>query len=442
MNTLLITVDALRPDHLPEYGYQRDTTGCLSEILAGCHRFENAFSNGVNTVESLSTMFTGKYHGFDEVRTGPTIASVLRKHEIRTCGLHSNVFLSHYFDEIEGFDHYSDFNIARDVSSDDSSSGGFIEDVYDLAVDLLKPYFRDSEMAKQIHNYLVPNKWAFDLPLYVDAEQTTDAAVSWLNDSGREDFFLWVHYMDTHQPYGKDSENAFSEDLAPEEIKKLTAKAKLNPGSVTESERQSLINLYDSDIQYTSKHVARLIQELKERGLWAETNVILTSDHGEEFAEHGLYFHRNRPYDELIRVPLFVRAPEHDGRVIRHQKPLLDIPTTICGFHGVEPPNSFVGESVLEPGSRKVITTGNGRKDDDTRVIGVRWKQKKYMNLVGQKELVFDLGKDPSEENPRKGDFPEYRKLVPERLLTESVDYGTDGLTGSRKKQLESLGYI
>lgn len=151
-----------------------------------------------------------------------------------------------------------------------------------------------------------------------------------------------------------------------------------NPESIDDEQRSLSIDFYDSAIRYTSDHVSRLFDELAEDGLWDDTSIILTADHGEEFGEHGLYFHRNHPYDELIRVPMFMKTAEGASElpsVVEKPRELIDIAPTVCRLHGVDPPTAFLGTDLRESTAREPITRGSFAAD--VPVIAVRadgWK--------------------------------------------------------------------
>lgn len=210
--------------------------------------------------------------------------------------------------------------------------------------------------------------------------------------------------MDPHRPYGVDVENpAFGEPADSTEIRSLMSKAGIKPVDITDAERNRLIDLYDSDIRYTSEHLSRLFDEFQDLGIWSESAFVFTADHGEEFGEHGYYYHRNRPYDELISVPLIVRHPETAGeRVVEEQRELLGVAPTICGWHDVDVPEAFRGRNLFGNRPRNVVATGSFVEQD--HVVAGRWNDWKYIKVGGDVSL-FNLETDPGEtENWRTRD--------------------------------------
>ncbi|MHA1568212.1 MAG: sulfatase family protein, partial [Alphaproteobacteria bacterium] len=152
-------------------------------------------------------------------------------------------------------------------------------------------------------------------------------------------FFLFLHYWDPHAEYNPPEE--YAQMFDPDYRGTITGDMqsiikRLVPG-VNPRDRQHVISLYDGEIRYTDDHLAKLFAYLAESGLAENTLVVLTSDHGEEFLEHDSTGHTRTCYEELIRVPLIIRAPW-----IQPQAPAFDVPVenvdifpTILGLLGL-----------------------------------------------------------------------------------------------------------
>lgn len=205
--------------------------------------------------------------------------------------------------------------------------------------------------------------------------------------------------MDPHRPYGIDLDDpAFCDPVSEAEVRDLMSKAGIHPEDVSEDEGRRIIDLYDSDLRYTSTQITRLLNELESLDVWDETAIVFTADHGEEFNDHGYYFHRNRPYDELIHVPLIVKHPDRvNDDSVREQRELLDIAPAICEWHGASVPNAFLGTPLFEGQPREVVATGSFVEQD--HVVAGRWDDWKYID-VGRSEMeLFDLTTDPDENS-------------------------------------------
>ena len=466
MNTLVVTLDAVRRDHLSQYGYERDTLPAADMLLSDDEttpasasnegndrpagiRFDQAVVNGTYTGISLPSLLTSRYLGDDAVRAGPTIGSALPD-EVRTGAIHSNTFFASKFDDVSGMDVYEDFFGQTDHDDDIPVANRVTRTIFDAVRPRLKRLGL-FEAARRLQEAVFPPSLIHEVAVFESAATTTDRALSFVESTGGE-FFLWVHYMDPHRPYAINADPpAYAPQMDRQEIIDLMAQAGVNPDSIDDADRQLLIDLYDSAIRYTSEYVSRLFEGLQSTGRWDDTAVVLTADHGEEFGEHEMYFHRNRPYDELVRVPLFLRvpgtAPAEMGLdpVVTEQRELLDVAPTVCRLHGVEPPEAFLGTDLREADPRRAITRGSFA-DDDT-VVAARWDGWKYIDIGGEPHL-YDLESDPGERHECADGHPEhwrrYREVIPPRLL-ESEDTGApdaETVDEDTRQRLEDLGYL
>jgi arylsulfatase A-like enzyme len=291
-----------------------------------------------------------------------------------------------------------------------------------------------------------------EFSVYEDAETTTDRALAWLEDVNGE-FFLWVHYMDPHRPYGMDLDDpTYTHPADESEIAELMSTAGVQPENLSDEQRRRIIDLYDSDIRYTATHMHRLFSELQDSGQWDELNVILTADHGEEFGDHGSYFHRNRPYDELIHVPLVVKRADggdpNDETLssVDEQRELLDVAPTICSFHGVSSPSVFEGEPLFEGDARTVFSTGSF--NDDGQVVAVRDDGWKYIDVVTRTNELYNLSDDPKEQenlaDQEAARCERLRSTIPQHLF-ESKPAGRPDVADVDEgvaQRLEELGYM
>jgi|AntDeeMinimDraft_4_1070355.scaffolds.fasta_scaffold00294_5 hypothetical protein len=452
MSSLLVTVDALRASHLAQYGYHRDTFPVFDELLdAGGTHFSSAFANGTNTGISLPALLCSQRIAHEAIREGPTVASALPE-SVSTAGIHSNTYFGGVGSEVPGFDTFEDFGVS---GTDESAQGPTRKRLFRRCMDLLRPTVQRlgiRPFAERVQQAIFPASMIHEFSVYEDAETTTDRALDWLDGVDGE-FFLWVHYMDPHRPYGIDlADPAYTEPADEAEIAELMSAAGVAPDSITDQQRERIVDLYDSDISYTSAQIGRLFDALREGGLWSDLDVVLTADHGEEFGDHGSYFHRNRPYDELIHVPLAVkpgsdRSPAAPtAAVVDDQRELLDVAPTICAFHDVSPPPAFEGTPLYEEGDRTVFSTGSF--NDDGQVVAVRADGWKYIVVEGGATELYDLEADPRERTNRASTASErcdrFHDLIPDHLLASrpAPRPDSDDVDTAVAQRLEELGYM
>ncbi|WP_324666133.1 sulfatase [Haloarcula sediminis] len=303
-NVILLSVDALRVDHLSCYGYHRETSPVLDELAEESIQFTNAYSASSHTREAVPALLTGKYPDVainsEYHLATDTIASELSKRGFSTGGFHSNPFVSRAYG----------FNRGFDVFDDDLHLGQH---------KLIALAQRALDKFRNRH--------------YARAREINERSLKWVDSLDSEDpFFLWNHYMDTHGPYEPPGEYATlyaDHGLSARDAQSLYQRAIADPESITDDERRLLINLYDGEIRYNDEQIGLFLDELKQRGLLEESLVIVTADHGDAFGEHGYYEHPRYLHDEITHVPLLVWLPESKNETVDAPLSTLDIGTMI-----------------------------------------------------------------------------------------------------------------
>src|SRR6185295_9750999 len=194
-------------------------------------------------------------------------------------------------------------------------------------------------------------------------------------------FFVFVHLYDPHW-----------HDAPPDWARRLfeTAYAgsvtgnwqdfsRRERGAVSDADLAHLLALYDGEIRYADTEVGRVLDHLAARGLDRSTLVLITSDHGEEFLDHGSWEHQKTLYEEVVRVPLAIRGPGIVPRRERAQVSLLDVAPTILAWAGLPVPPTANGRSLLEPLAEREAFGETDQTTDGThklfqRAGAGRWK--------------------------------------------------------------------
>ncbi|WP_226010811.1 sulfatase [Halomicrobium salinisoli] len=319
-NVILLSFDALRADHLGCYGYGRDTSPNLDRLAEESVLFRNAYSASSHTREAVPALLTGQYPDVaidDGYRLATdTVAEALSDVGFATAGFHSNPFVSRAYGFDAGFDEFDDdlhFGKNKFVA------------LAQRALDKLR------------------NRH------YARAEEINERSLSWVDSLDDEPFFLWNHYMDTHGPYEPPGEYGTlyaDRSISDRKAQSLYQRAITDPDSITDEERQLLIDLYDGEITYNDEGVGAFLDALRERNLLEESLLIVTADHGDAFGEHGYYEHPRYLHDEITHVPMFVRPPgESDGEVDEPAS-TLDVAATIEDAVGCDAGSE--GESLFD----------------------------------------------------------------------------------------------
>ena len=338
-HVVVLSADALRADHLSCYGYHRETSPVLDDLVAESLRFTDAYSASSHTREAVPALLTGEYPDSavdeDYRLASETVASTLSERGFATGGFHSNPFISRAYGFDRGFDTFDD--------------------------DLHFGQHRFVALAQRALDKLRNRH-------YARATGINERSLDWI-DSLDEDqpFFLWNHYMDTHGPYEPLAEYArtyLDQPVSDGDAQSLYQRAIADPDSITDDEHEQLIDLYDAEIRYNDAQIGAFLDSLRERDLLERSLVIVTADHGDAFGEHGYYEHPRYLHEELTHVPLLVRPPGGAGEVASTPVSTLDIVATIEDELGVEIPSERV--SLLDPpaGERSVFQQARGEDDE------------------------------------------------------------------------------
>lgn len=445
-NVVLISVDTLRADHLGCYGYARDTSPAIDALAAQGVRFTRAFSQASWTLPSHMSLMTSRLpseHGVvdDGLSLSPsvgTLAEVMRAEGYATAAFVSWIYTGETFGFARGFDRFVDLVDRAYVRA--PSGGG------------------------------APR-----------AAEVVAAALSWLFEPPARPWFLFVHLFDPHMDYSPPPpfDRRFVEDgTGPVDGSYAQMRPyikyyhegperRIEPATIRYAE-----SLYDGEIGYVDQQIAVLASALDGRACEPGCVIILLSDHGEEFGEHGsMEGHGWTVYDEVLRVPLIVRLP--DGRAagtsVSTQVALIDVAPTILELAGIEVPAGFRGRSMLPliggAEGDAAAGTAEGRliysETDrfDRRRVAVRDERYKLIHTTrtgrafGGRPIVegyelYDLLEDPGEQNDLHGRAPSVSARLADALSRFEAGAGRASaaavpteLPAEDRARLRSLGY-
>lgn len=369
-HVLLISIDTLRSDHLGCYGYPRATSPHIDELSKRGTLFENACSTASWTLPSHASLMTGTYPARHGVRDDgnrlrpdlPTLAERLQELGYWTCGAVSGVYVTRTFGFERGFERF-DEALARDS--------------------------RQKNVATGIVDRLLEQ---------IDARPAGAP------------FFAFAHVFDPHFDYRPPSpyRERFVDPAYDGELDGTLGSMApyLDAGPMREADRQHLIDLYDGEIAYVDAEIGRLLAALEEREVLADTVVVVTADHGEEFKEHGALGHAKTLYNEQLAIPLIIAGTPRFPPGQRHAAPvsLVDVAPTILALVRGGAADGFDGvplDAPVDP-ARAVFADGI-RLGDDLRAarLGI---YKAIEEVAGERRSFFDLGRDPGELAPRPED--------------------------------------
>ena len=351
---IVYLVDTLRADHLPLFGYARDTAPELARFAQDAVVFDQAIASSSWTKPSVASLFTSllpRDHGCVQFYTPLDPALVTLAERLRARGYGTGAVV------------VNQLVLAKNMHFDQ----GF-------------DYFAAPPSPQR-------------------ADEVVDAALGFLDARRGQPTFLYVHTMDAHTPYlpPPPFDRRFKPYPEP-------GRAAAEPSDyVVPRDLDRIVAQYDGAIAYGDQEFGRLLRGLRERGLYERAMIVFLSDHGEEFLDHGDWVHGHALFDELVRVPLIVKyaGRREAGRRVASQVQLLDVLPTILKSQGMPVPSGIAGRALEESftGSVAERPAVFETKYREYVAYGARTSKAKYVRQLhpASRELAFDLHRDPRE---------------------------------------------
>jgi arylsulfatase A-like enzyme len=408
---LLVSIDTLRRDHVGAYGYGPPTTPRLDALAREGVFCEDAVSPSSWTLPAHLSMLTsvdpGAHGGVDMSRgfnrRVPTLAALLHQAGFATHAVTSHLYVSAVYGVDDGFDHL-DFHQDRKAT-----------DVANRAVDVL-------------------------------------------DRIGDRPFLLFLHFYDPHWHYEppENTRRIFDTSYTGTITGRLQDFSHRDRKSVSPADMAHLVALYDGEIRYVDDELGRVFDHLRARGLDRGTLVLVTSDHGEEFLEHGSWEHQKTLYEEVVRIPLLFWGPGVAPRREAAQTSLLDVAPTLLTWAGVPVPPPMQGRSVL---ARAGDREGYGETDhtvDGTHKLFLRAGARRWKAILSldrerasvRGEEWYDLGADPGESHrasPPASVAEPMRRVALERWKAarrRGAGAPAVNLSPEQRERLRALGYV
>lgn len=379
-NIILLTIDTLRKDVIGCYGGEGELTPFIDSIQDRCIRFNKAQSTGPYTQASFPAILTSTYYlehikeervkrRLSKKRT--LISEILQFRDITTAAFHSNAYLMDVFGWNRGWDTFFD---SADEQVDDKA-----------------PYIKASQLNNKVISWFLKEK----------------------NKLKEKPFFLWLHYMDVHEPYVP--ERRYIDQVDPtinvteDQMMKLFHEVLLKRDVSDNKIVELLRKLYLAHVREIDDAAKEFFTILRKAKHLDDSIVIITSDHGDEFGEHGSLSHDGKMYSELIDVPLFIYDPSLEkGQVTDKLVSTIDISPTIAHLFGLGQIAQFQGHSLLslEAYPNQGVfgeTIGKHGSTEKDVLQGVFFYREDDMKIIYKEEddswELYDLKEDPKELN-------------------------------------------
>lgn len=408
---IVLLLDTLRADHtsLVQHRQGRSTTPFLDQLALSSFVFTRAYANATWTRPSVATLFSSRLpssHGCED-RDGVlapdvvTLAEVLQDNGWRTQAVVSNGQVLPLYGMDQGFDQF-------------------------------------------LHLSELPRND------YVNARKITEPVLSAVDRARHDPLFLYVHYVDPHDPFQQHPELDFDKDYtgpmdgSRESLDPWRWRSPPDP-----KDRQRVLDLYDGEILWLDGQLQRLVAKLEQRGLLQRAWLVVTSDHGEGMWDHRIQSHGQEVFEEQVRVPLLMRPPGGLSRRRDVHEPfgLLDLAPTLLALVDLPAPAAFEGHSWAdalrsgEPAPTRPIIIDEKLEDVHLAAI-VDGEHKLILDFAVPEDgalpirraklrssLLFNLVQDPGEDPLRAQDIAVSRSepgLRLQRLLVESLAAAED----------------
>jgi arylsulfatase A-like enzyme len=420
-DVVFVTIDAWRAD---AFGADRDAeslTPNIDRFAEGAFVFRYARSQASWTLPSFATIFTSQYPAVHEAAphrplgtSQPTLAEVLASRGYDTRAVVANELCLPFTGLTRGFQDFHYWNMV-----------GWLKAIGYYDTNLFFPAFRKGREEKR------------------DSKITTvltDATLIRLKRRGGRPFFLWLHYLDPHAPYWPPPEYV---DAAAVELAKKRPPGEPGNGGLRRAN-------YDGEVRYVDGELGRILRMLDDR---PNTVVIISSDHGEEFFDHGGVDHGHTVYEELLRVPLIVKLPGSGSGYVNMPVDLIDITPTVLDYLGIGIPSSMQGRSLLPViygfGCERPSFAGPTQLKGSSKEA-VYYKGKKFIYDYRYRDAAawYGLAADPGELWPRPPS--DYEAVELWKLLTDwraanvklRKRYRAASEDGAIRDAMKTMGYV
>jgi arylsulfatase A-like enzyme len=339
---VLVSLDTLRADHLGAYGYPTATSPVFDTLASRGILFERAVAQGPATLPSHGALFTGQYpSAYGDAATPfavpavvDTLPELLQRHGFATWGFTDGGFMDDSFGFAQGFERYEDQRVGL--------------------------------------------------------ETTVRRLDAWMTGKDPQRLFLFVHCYDVHSPYGAPPEHRAAVGAQPWRSRTTVGSAAMNALEREQPPLQPesvapIVSLYDAGIHHADALLGRLLDVLGRRGILDDALLVVFSDHGEEFFEHGMTQHKQIYFHPNLHVPLLFVVPGRPARRVGATVELIDVLPTVLELLGLPASDATMGHSLVP------LIDGAPARDGVAYAEGTVWTASLRTVVTDRHQLLYDV---------------------------------------------------
>ncbi len=395
-NVIVILLESLRADQLEVYGGSRPVMPALDRFALAGRVFSKAYCQANNSFAGDPCALSGQYpvreRGMHIYPVDPLYPRVLLWDVLKPLGYRTAIISS----QNEGWGRMIDFfdtgNLDTIFHAETAPESSYVES-------------SDSAFAAWIKKTKMAGK--------LDDRLTVDVAIQWIDEAQERPFFFYLNLQSSHLPYKVPKE--FERPFGP-----ATIDFNLAFGSYPLDKSEIVRDLYADSLRYMDDQLGRLFEHLEDSGLMEHTIIVVSGDSGEAFYEHGFSAHANKIYNEVMLVPLIIRAPGLSPGMSVVPAQHVDIPSTVLGLLGLPPHPSFQGVDLLQspppPVDRAIYLAVQLPGAQQFGIV--RGDYKLIFDVLEQRNLLFDLSRDPGEIRDLSNSMVELTQVLQSRLHT------------------------
>ncbi len=386
-NVVFIILDAAGAKHFSSYGYFRKTTPVVDALAAEGIQFNHAYTQAVYTLASTASLMSG----LDPMNH----RIITRKSRLPA----------------------ETITLAERFASGGYSTGTFVANGNASGIFGMTQGFQEIAEVFREPNY---TGWASDI---------TNRFTGWLDKNPRKPFFAYLHFREPHGPFNPPEKWKFQyTDPAYDGIaSREDVRRAINFGEIeyVQADKDYITALYDANLNYGDYEVGRVLQKLRSLGVYDNTLIIVSSDHGEAFWEHNFQGHNSQLFEESIRIPLVMKLPKRAGisgkRIDNFVRTIDQYPTLVdlMGFSRRD----------MNTDGRSILPYLAGAKDDGRPVISQTIMEQVYAYRLGDSKYIVRLSNRAEELYDLKSDPLEKTNLLQHSPAMETFSFSVPGAT-------------